>query len=117
MKTTASLPPPDTPWLLSKPVLKEAGLNGELHFLAPGAEYAPEHAPSGETLLFVIAGSVTACIEPSHFVLQAETALRVATGRTCHVRNPTGAPAKVLVVTLPPTRSIHAQSESDAVKP
>jgi glyoxylate utilization-related uncharacterized protein len=102
MNTTASLPPPDTPWILSKPVLDEAGFTGALHLLAPGAEHVPDHAAPGETILFVVAGSVTACIERANHVLQPETTLRVAAGRLCTLRNPTAAPAKVLVLTAPP---------------
>ncbi len=110
MKNTNSLPPPDTPWIISKPVLNEAGLNGDLKLLAPGASYAPETPAPGETLLFVAAGSITAAIDINNFVLQPETTLRIPPGRRYEVRNPTEFPAKVLVLTLPPPRVVSSSN-------
>lgn len=104
MKTTTSLPPPDTPWIISKSVLNEAGLNGDLKLLAPGASHVPEQPSPGETLLFVAAGSITAAIDINNFVLQPETTLRIPPGRRYELRNPTEFPSKVLVLTLPPPR-------------
>lgn len=106
MKNTTSLPPPDTPWIISKPVLNEAGLNGDLKLLAPGASHVPEQTSPGETLLFVAAGSITAAIDINNFVLQPETTLRIPPGRRYELRNPTEFPAKVLVLTLPPPRIV-----------
>ncbi|HSI10239.1 MAG: cupin domain-containing protein [Rariglobus sp.] len=106
MKNTTSLPPPDTPWIISKPVLNEAGLNGDLKLLSPGASHVPEQTSPGETLLFVAAGSITAAIDINNFVLQPETTLRIPPGRRYELRNPTEFPAKVLVLTLPPPRIV-----------
>jgi mannose-6-phosphate isomerase-like protein (cupin superfamily) len=104
MKNVTSLPPPDTPWIISKPVLNEAGLRGELKLLAPGASFTPEHPSPGETLLFISAGSITAAIDKNNCVLQPETTLRIPAGLRFEVRNPTESLAKVLVLTLPPPR-------------
>jgi mannose-6-phosphate isomerase-like protein (cupin superfamily) len=110
MKNSTSLPPPDTPWIISKLVLNEAGLNGDLKLLAPGASYSPEIPAEGETLIFVVAGSITAAIDKNNFVLQPETTLRIPAARRYEVRNPTEAPAKVLVLTLPPPRVVPASN-------
>lgn len=110
MKNSTSLPPPDTPWIISKPVLNEAGLGGDLKLLAPGASHAPDVPSPGETLLFVAAGSVTAAIEINNYVLQPETTLRIPPGRRYELRNPTDYPAKVLVLTLPPPRVVPASN-------
>ncbi|HEY9250468.1 MAG TPA: cupin domain-containing protein [Rariglobus sp.] len=110
MKTIPSLPPPDTPWLLSKPVLDEAGFVGELHLLAPGATRGTDRPAPGDTLLFVVSGSVTAGIGRSNYILDAETTLRIPAGRDHELRNPTGTLAKVLVITLPP-RAVHLPDE------
>ena len=82
MKTSAT-PPPDTPWILSKSVLDEADFTGALHLLAPGAECLPAHPAPGETVLFVVAGSVTACIERGNHILDPEATLRIPAGRLC----------------------------------
>lgn len=108
MKNITSLPPPDTPWIISKPVLNEAGLSGELKLLAPGATHASEFAAPGETLLFVVAGSITVAVEINNCILQPETTLRIAPGRRYELRNPTDFPAKVLVLTLPPPPPVPA---------
>ena len=102
-----SLPTPETaPWILSKKVLDEAGLLGELHLLAPGAEHAhPSPAPGGR-LIFVVAGSATVQSGRTNHVLQAEASLHLAPDTTCTVRNLDAAPAKVLVVDLPPPRVV-----------
>lgn len=102
MNTLLSLPPPDTPWVLSKPVLDEAGFTAALHLLAPGAEHVPDHPAPGDTVLFVVAGSVTACIGRSHHILQPETTLRVSANHLCTLRNPTSTPTKVLALHAPP---------------
>lgn len=102
MNTSTTLPPPDTPWILSKPILDEAGYTGTLHLLAPGAEYCPEIPHPGDTLLFVVAGSVTARIGRAHHILQPEQTLRVPADRSCALHNPTATPSKVLVLGTPP---------------
>lgn len=102
MKNSTSLPPPDTPWIISKTVLKETGLAGDLKLLAPGAVHAPDRPAAGDILLFVVAGSVTVAVEINNCVLQPETMLRIPAGRTYELRNPAEAAAKVLVLALPP---------------
>ena len=102
MQNITSLPPPDTPWILSKNVLNEAGLNGELHLLAPGPEQNGGHPSPGALVVFVIAGSVTVTSGLKNFILQPETTLHPPPGSTIELRNRETPPAKVLVVTLPP---------------
>jgi glyoxylate utilization-related uncharacterized protein len=111
MKNSSSLPPPDTPWIMSKSVLNESGLSGDLKLLAPGASYVPERPAPGETILFVGAGSITAAIEINNYVMQPETTLRIPPGRRYELRNPTDAPAKVLILTLPPSRPAPSLNE------
>ena len=104
MNDLSLLPPPDTPWILTKSVLDEAGLTGELLLLAPGAERIPEQPAAGDTLLLVIAGSVTARTGLAHHILPAETALLVPAGRPWALSNPGAAPAKLFALAIPPPR-------------
>lgn len=110
--TTSSLPhlPDPTPWTLSKNVLDEAGLTGELHLLAPGARHACERPASGDRLVFVAAGSVTIESGRKNYILQPDTTLRLPAGAACAVRNHESTPAKVLVVELPPPRPARGES-------
>ncbi len=106
MNDLSTLPPPDTPWILAKSVLDEAGLSGELLLLAPGAERIPEMPAPGDTLLFVVAGSVTARVGLAHHIRPAESALLIPAGRPWALSNPGAAPAKLLAITLPPPRVV-----------
>lgn len=110
MQNTA-LPPPDTPWILSKNVLNEAGLNAELHLLAPGAEQNGAQPSAGTLVLFVIAGSVTVTSGLKNFILQPETTLHLPPGSMIELRNREAVPAKVLVITLPPPPRVRGPSE------
>jgi len=105
MKTHPATPssiPPDTPWILSKVVLNDAGLNGDLHLLGPGAERAATSAAPGATVLFVVAGPVTVSVGAKNFILQSEETLQLPPGAQPSLVNPNATPAKVLVLTLPP---------------
>ena len=104
MNDLSTLPPPDTPWILAKPVLDEAGLAGELLLLSPGAERIPDEPAPGDTLLFIIAGSVTARTGLAHHILPPETTLLIPAGRSWALRNAGSAPARLLVIALPPPR-------------
>lgn len=102
MQSIDSLPPPDTPWVLSKNVLDEAGLLGDLHLLGPGAEKLHDAPAPGARLLFVASGPVTVVNGRTNHILQAEETLRLPAGAGFALRNSGPRPAKVLVIDLPP---------------
>lgn len=94
---------PDQPWLLSKPVIDQAGLQGSLILLAPGCERSSE--PAGrEQVWFVASGAVTACVDEVNTVLLQDEALHLEPGKRALLRNHGTEPARVLVLELPPAR-------------
>lgn len=111
MQKITALPPPDTPWILSKNVLNEAGLNGELHLLAPGAGYLGAQPSPGALIVFAIAGSVTVTRGLKNFILQAETTLHLPPGAGFELRNRDTIPAKVLVIALPEPQRVRGPNE------
>ena len=102
MQSIDSLPPPDTPWVLSKNVLDEAGLLGELHLLGPGAEKLHDAPAHGARLLFVASGPITVTSGRTNHILQTEDTLHLPAGAGIALRNSGPRPAKVLVINLPP---------------
>jgi Uncharacterized protein, possibly involved in glyoxylate utilization len=104
MQDKVTVPPPDTPWVLSKNVLNEAGLSGNLHLLAPGAEMNVDGASPGPLVMFVVAGPVTVSCGAKNFILQTENTLHLPPGSKYGLRNRETSPVKVLVLTLPAPR-------------
>lgn len=108
MKTTSTIPP-DTPaialapWVVAQTILAEAGLDGETILLGAGAERIGETV-ARQRLIYVVAGSITATLAPTNHILTADATLVVPANRPLVVRNHTGDPAKVLLLTLPAPR-------------
>lgn len=94
--------PSSSSLLQRKPVLSEAGVDGTLHFIGPGAEFVESPADAARArALFVSNGQVTVTRDPINTLVSADEALHLPAETPTRIRNHTSAPAKVLVVTLP----------------
>lgn len=100
---TASNPPNDTTWRMSKNVLNAGELNGSLTLIGPGSEL-PESTSSVERVLYVAHGNVTATVGLANYILNADETLVIVPGRTLAIRNQGDVPAKILTLTLPSRR-------------
>ncbi len=102
--STPALDP--TPWLLQKTILHDAGVDGRLHQLGPGAELSETAADAARTrVIFVTSGWVTLALGATHFILSTEEAQVLPAGKSAHLRNTAPQPAKVLVFTLSSPRT------------
>lgn len=117
MQNTTLPSTPDTPWALSKNVLNEAGLLGDIHLLSPGAEKSVAQASSGALVFFVITGPVTIASGAKNYILQSEDTLHLPEGSKYVVRNVDATPAKVLVLALPqPPRPVRLVFDPLAIR-
>ncbi len=92
-----------TPWSFTKPVISEAGLDGELVQLGPKAERSFD-AVDRARALYVAAGAVTVQVGATHYIIQTDAVLPIPADRTLSVRNHGDEPAKVLSLVLPAPR-------------
>ncbi|GAB1487979.1 hypothetical protein MASR2M8_04220 [Opitutaceae bacterium] len=106
LTATSPVPSPEpAPWLLRKSVLGEAGVDGALHLLGPDAELNENPADASRArVLFVASGRVTVVLGPTHYIVSAEEAQHIPSGKVATIRNTASAPAKVLIITLPAVR-------------
>ena len=90
---------------MRKSVLTQGGVDGALHQLGPGAEFTETRAESSrDRVLFASNGQVTVALGPTHYIVSAEEAQHIPSGKVATIRNTASAPAKVLIITLPAVR-------------
>lgn len=102
---TASNPPNDTTWRMSKNVLSAGELNGSLTLIGPGTEL-PENNSSVERVIYVAQGTITASFSAANYILNVDETLVVPASRTLAIRNSGDAPAKILILSLPAPRRL-----------
>lgn len=103
MNTPDTTVPP--PWLMSKNVLAEGGVDGVLHWFGPGAEHTESDPDAARArVVFVTGGSLIVALGITHHIVAAERTLHLPPGRPAVFRNPAEGPAKALVLTLPEQR-------------
>lgn len=92
-------------WLLSRKILSESGIEGNVTLIGPGVETPPADVPQPQpVILFVSEGAVTASVGLSNTILGKDQALHIAEGKTYTLRNHTDAPAKVFTLAVPARR-------------
>jgi quercetin dioxygenase-like cupin family protein len=92
-----------TAWSLLKPVISEAGIDGQLLQLGPKAEQ-PFESVDRDRALYVAAGAVTVQMGATHYIIKTDSVLPIPPDRAIVVRNHGEEPAKVLSLLLPAPR-------------
>lgn len=108
MNTTSDMPSTvpslvSLPWAFAKPVVSEAGLDGQLLQLGPKAEQSFDSVDRARAL-YVAAGAVTVVVGATHYIIKTDAVLPIAADRALTVRNHGDEPAKVLALLLPAPR-------------
>jgi quercetin dioxygenase-like cupin family protein len=102
---TASNPPNDTTWRMSKSVLNAGELNGSLTLIGPDCELPASESPL-ERVIYVARGTVTASFSAANYILNVDETLVVPPSRALGIRNSGETPAKVLIISLPAPRRL-----------